>query len=62
MKKALFFTLLALSCVGCSGNKSNNDDDDDVALITQPVTNNPQLIPDHEASLPGVPSYPQGSF
>jgi ABC-type glycerol-3-phosphate transport system substrate-binding protein len=63
MKKALALIAISLLFAGCSNGKcssctSFNDEDDDI-LITQPVTNNPQLIPNHESAIPGMPGVPQ---
>jgi len=41
VKLALFFSL-GLMCTGCYQASSNGDDD----LITTPVTNNPNVVPD----------------
>ena len=49
------------SCGAGSSSTAANDDDDDI-LITQPVTNNPLIVPNHESAIPGLPSFPQGKF
>jgi len=56
MKKLYFLTLLiGFAFCGCC-NKCSEDDDDDDILITQPVTNNPLIIPSHGSGIPGIPS------
>ncbi len=51
MKKVLIVFLLLLSA-SCS--KAYDEDDDDI-YSTKPVTNNPQIVPQHGSALPMVP-------
>ena len=64
MKKAFLLSLLFsfLFFGGCCQKCSEDDDDDDDILITQPVTNNPLIVPSHGSGIPGMPTLPgQGS-
>ena len=58
MKKLYFLALvMGLAFCGCCSKCVDDDDDDDV-LITQPVTNNPLIVPSHGSGIPGMPSMP----
>ena len=59
MKKAFLLSLLFSSLLlgGCCQKCSEDDDDDDI-LITQPVTNNPLIVPNHGSGIPGMPTLP----
>jgi len=59
MKKKflLSFLLCSFFICGCS-QKSDDDDDDDDILITQPITNNPLIVPNHGSGIPGMPTLP----
>jgi hypothetical protein len=54
MKRLLFFLLPVLLCTSCFQAYSEDDD-----LRTVPVTNNPNIVPNHSGGFPGMSSFPQ---
>ena len=56
MLKKISFFLFPFLLLVLSGCYQSEEEFDDLALRTVPVTNNPQIVPRHGSSFPGMPT------